>query len=131
GIFGTVSYGWLERHFSLADMMRVGLLIETIYPSRARPDDPAGCRVGHARRVRCPRLRLGHDLDGRPSAGRTERAPWPRRWRLSGRDRWRHRDRNADRRRARANVRDHRPVLVWLHRFGDPRDPAVAPVRAH
>jgi MFS family permease len=29
GIIGTVSYGWLERHFSLADMMRVGLLIET------------------------------------------------------------------------------------------------------
>jgi len=29
GVFGTVSYGWLERHFSLADLMRVGLLIET------------------------------------------------------------------------------------------------------
>ena len=29
GIGGTVSYGWLERHFSLADIMRVGLLIET------------------------------------------------------------------------------------------------------
>ena len=29
GVLGTVSYGWLERHFSLADMMRVGLLIET------------------------------------------------------------------------------------------------------
>jgi MFS family permease len=29
GIIGTVSYGALERRFSLADMMRVGLLIET------------------------------------------------------------------------------------------------------
>jgi MFS family permease len=29
GIGGTVSYGWLERRFSLADIMRVGLLIET------------------------------------------------------------------------------------------------------
>jgi predicted MFS family arabinose efflux permease len=29
GIAGTVSYGWLERHFSLADIMRVGLLVET------------------------------------------------------------------------------------------------------
>ena len=29
GIIGTVSYGWLERRFSLADIMRVGLLIET------------------------------------------------------------------------------------------------------
>src|SRR5438067_13784696 len=29
GVIGVVSYGWLERHFSLADIMRVGLLIET------------------------------------------------------------------------------------------------------
>jgi MFS family permease len=29
GLVGTTSYGWLERHFSLADIMRVGLLIET------------------------------------------------------------------------------------------------------
>ena len=30
GIIGTVSYGRLERRFSLADIMRVGLLIETV-----------------------------------------------------------------------------------------------------
>ena len=29
GIIGTTAYGTLERHFSLADIMRVGLLIET------------------------------------------------------------------------------------------------------
>jgi MFS family permease len=29
GVAGTLSYGWLERHFSLANIMRVGLLIET------------------------------------------------------------------------------------------------------
>lgn len=29
GVLGTVSYGWLERHYSLANIMRVGLLIET------------------------------------------------------------------------------------------------------
>jgi len=29
GIFGTASYDWLERHASLADIMRVGLIIET------------------------------------------------------------------------------------------------------
>ena len=29
GIVGTLSYGWLERRFSLADIMRVGLVIET------------------------------------------------------------------------------------------------------
>jgi MFS family permease len=30
GVIGTASYGWLERHFSLADIMRVGLCIETV-----------------------------------------------------------------------------------------------------
>jgi MFS family permease len=29
GLVGTMSYGWLERRFSLANIMRVGLLIET------------------------------------------------------------------------------------------------------
>jgi MFS family permease len=29
GIIGTTGYGWLERRLSLADMMRIGLLIET------------------------------------------------------------------------------------------------------
>jgi MFS family permease len=29
GVFGIASYGWLERHFSLGNIMRVGLLIET------------------------------------------------------------------------------------------------------
>jgi MFS family permease len=30
GILGTVSYGWLERHVSLGNIMRVGLVIETL-----------------------------------------------------------------------------------------------------
>ena len=30
GIVGIASYGWLERRFALADIMRVGLLIETL-----------------------------------------------------------------------------------------------------
>jgi MFS family permease len=30
GLVATAGYGWLERHFSLADIMRVGLLIETL-----------------------------------------------------------------------------------------------------
>ncbi len=29
GIAGIVSYGWLERHFALGDIMRAGLIIET------------------------------------------------------------------------------------------------------
>jgi predicted MFS family arabinose efflux permease len=30
GIAGTLSYGWITRHVSLADLMRVGLLVETL-----------------------------------------------------------------------------------------------------
>jgi MFS family permease len=30
GVIAIFSYGWLERHFSLADIMRVGLCIETV-----------------------------------------------------------------------------------------------------
>lgn len=30
GLIGTAGYGWLERHVNLADIMRVGLLIETL-----------------------------------------------------------------------------------------------------
>jgi len=30
GVIGTACYGWLERHVNLADIMRVGLLIETL-----------------------------------------------------------------------------------------------------
>jgi len=30
GLLGTVSYGWLERHVSLGNIMRVGLVIETL-----------------------------------------------------------------------------------------------------
>jgi MFS family permease len=30
GVIGIVSYGWLERHFALGDIMRVGLCIETV-----------------------------------------------------------------------------------------------------
>jgi predicted MFS family arabinose efflux permease len=29
GLIGTAAYGWLERRYDLADIMRVGLLIET------------------------------------------------------------------------------------------------------
>jgi predicted MFS family arabinose efflux permease len=30
GLVGTASYGWLERHLSLADIMRIGLILETL-----------------------------------------------------------------------------------------------------
>ena len=30
GLLGIVSYGWITRHVSLADVMRIGLVIETL-----------------------------------------------------------------------------------------------------
>ncbi len=30
GLIGSASYGWLERHYSLATLMRLGLLLETV-----------------------------------------------------------------------------------------------------
>jgi predicted MFS family arabinose efflux permease len=30
GLLGTLSYGWITRHVSLADLMRVGLVVETL-----------------------------------------------------------------------------------------------------
>jgi predicted MFS family arabinose efflux permease len=30
GLLGTVAYGWITRHVSLADLMRIGLIIETL-----------------------------------------------------------------------------------------------------
>ena len=41
GLVGTASYDWLERHASLATIMRVGLLVETFTHARARAHDHA------------------------------------------------------------------------------------------
>ena len=77
GVVGMVLYGRLERRFSLGDIMRVGLIIETFTHLSLALTTSAGGRPGHARRVRRPRVRLGHDLDRRPAARRAGRAARP------------------------------------------------------
>ena len=70
----------------------------------ARPDDVRGDRAGDDGRVRRARVRVGHDVDGRPPAGRPRRAARPGRRRLPGRHRRRDGDRDADRRPARRDL---------------------------
>ena len=70
GVIGTVSYGRLERRFKLSDIMRVGLIIETCTHLILALTTSAGDRPGDAGRLRRPRVRVGHDLDGRPPTGR-------------------------------------------------------------
>ena len=121
GIVGTSAYGRLERRFSLADIMRVGLLIETFTHLVARAHDVTRGRARHDGRVRRPRIRVGHDLHGGPPARGAGRAAGPRDRRLHGRGDRRHRDRHADRRPAGPRVRHHCAVLVRVHRLGHPR----------
>ena len=101
------SSGWsctarLERRFSLGDIMRVGLLIETGTHLSLALTTSAGGRPGHHGRVRRPRVRVGHDLHRRPAARRARRAARPRERRVPRRDRRRPRDRDAAGRTARA-----------------------------
>ena len=74
GLIGIVSYGRLERRFSLADIMRVGLLIETFTHLVLALTTSAAVALGDDGRVRCARVRVGHDLDGRAPARRSGRA---------------------------------------------------------
>ena len=102
GIVGTVSYGRLERRFSLADIMRVGLVIETGTHLVARADDAAGRRPRHVHGLRRARVRVGDDRHRHPAAGRPGCPPRAGHGRLPrgrhGGDRRRHADRGAARR---------------------------------
>ena len=131
GVVGTSAYGRLERRFSLADIMRGGLLIETFtHLVLALTTSPAVALVtmvvfgAHAfvwgttstvvRQRAVPDALLGRVTGvytvglvggiviGTPIGGLLARA-----------------------------VRHHRPVLVRVHRVRHPRRPAVAPVRQH
>ena len=41
GLAGTLSYGWITRRVSLANLMRIGLIIETLHAPVPRPDHHA------------------------------------------------------------------------------------------
>ena len=128
GIIGTTSYGRLERRFSLGDIMRVGLLIETATHLVLALTTSAAVALitfvvfgAHAfvwgttstvvRQRAVPDALLGR-VTGVYTVGRVRR---------DGR-------RDPDRRPARAGVRDHGAVLVRVRRFGGAGDRPLAPV---
>jgi hypothetical protein len=130
GIVGTASYSRLERRFSLADIMRVGLLIETFtHLVLALTTSPVVALVTMV--VFGAHAFVWDDLDrGAPARG-ARRASRPGHRHLHRRcGRW-HRGRHADRRPARSRVRHHGAVLVRLLRVGVARGSPVAPVRPH
>ena len=131
GIVGTASYGRLERRFALADIMRVGLLIETFtHLVLALTTSPVVALVtmvvfgAHAfvwgttstvvRQRAVPDELLGR-VTGIYIVGVVGGIV----------------DRHADRRPARSRVRHHGAVLVRLLRVGATRGAPVAPVRPH
>ena len=71
-MLGTVSYGWITRRVSLGNIMRIGLIIETLtHLGLAMTTLPAVAMAiffvfGAAR------LRVGHDLGHRPPARRPD-----------------------------------------------------------
>ena len=72
------SFGWLERHVSLGNIMRGGLIIETLtHLVLAVNTLPCG-RDGRVLRLRRARVHLGHDLDDRPPARRADPDAGPR-----------------------------------------------------
>ena len=76
GIIGTTMYGRLERRFSLADIMRVGLLIETgTHLVLALTTVPA-VALADVRRVRRARVRVGHDVDRRSASAPSPTSSW-------------------------------------------------------
>ena len=77
GVIGTVSYGALERRFSLGRHHARGPADRDRHAPVARADDLAGRRACDARRLRRARVRLGHDVDGRAPARRPRRAARP------------------------------------------------------
>ena len=73
GVIGTVSYGRLERRFELSDIMRVGLIIETCTHLILALTTSAAIAWRPWSSSAEARVRVGHDLDGRPPTGRAGR----------------------------------------------------------
>ena len=131
GLVGTAAYGRLERRFSLGDIMRAGLLIET------------GSHLVFAL-TRSPEVALvtmavfgAHGFIWATTATDDPAARGPRcapgsshRHLHGGHLRW-DRRRDADRRAARPRARAHGAVLVRVHRLGAACRAPVAPVPAH
>ena len=80
GLFGTAAYDWLERRFSLAAIMRVGLTIETLTHLALAVNTSLRGGPGDHVRLRRPRVRVGDDVAHASGCGRcrsSSRAGWP------------------------------------------------------
>ena len=86
GLVGTVSYGWITRRVSLGNIMRIGLIIETLTHLGPCANHGAGGRHADLLRLRCPCVHLGDDLGHGAPTGRPERAPGSGGQRQHGRD---------------------------------------------
>ncbi len=131
GLLGTVCYGWLTRRISLGNLMRIGLIIETITHLVARADHVGVRRAAGVLRLRRARVRLGHHVDHHPAAGGAYRAAGPGRCRQpDGRLRRTGRRRRHRRRPGPALGRD-RAVLVRLRRLRGVRRAHLGPAPPH
>ena len=130
GLAGTLSFGWLERHVSLGNIMRVGLIIETLTHLVLAVNTVAGRGAGGVLRVRRARVHLGHDLGDHPPARRTDPDAGPRGQPLHDRRHRRHGARVRPRRPDREPLGHHRALLVRLRRVGAVPGPDLAPAGA-
>ena len=118
GLVGTASFGWLERHVSFATLMRVCLSLEVLMHLGVRPHDVGCRRLRHHVRVRRLRVRLGHDLDDRPTASGAASVAGAHRLGQHGRRVRRPRDRAAARRPHRPGVGSDGTLVVRLRGIG-------------
>ena len=118
GLLGTGLYGWITRRVSLGNVMRVGLIIETLtHLALAVTTSPWVASVDLLR-LRRPRVHLGHHVDHRPATGRPRASSGPGRQREHDLRLRRPGGRLGDRRHAGLPSRYHGALLVRLHRLG-------------
>ena len=99
GWSGTALYGRITRRVSLGDLMRIGLIIETLTHLALAVTTSPWVAFGDLLRLRRARVHLGHDVDHHPPARGTHRTAGPGRQRQHHRRlRWT-RGRLGDRRR--------------------------------
>ena len=126
GLLGTGLYGWITRRVSLGNVMRVGLIIETLtHLALAVTTSPWVASSGLLR-LRRARVRLGHDDHHGQATGRSRAAAGPGR-QCEYRLRVRRPGRRFGRRRLTGlPIRRHGTVLVRLRRLGGLRGTALA-----
>ena len=79
GLAGTASYGWITRRVSLGNIMRIGLITETLtHLALALTTQSVGRHAG-VLRLRRARLHLGNDVGHRAAAGGADGAAGARR----------------------------------------------------